>query len=156
MKGLKRMKGMKGRGRDPSARPPSVRVGGGNNGEERNVRSAGLTDTEQAGGTPVEHDELECFLLLAEELHFGRTAERMRLSRARVSQLVQRLERRVGGPTTLTEVGSTTRLQAGKGRTSCVMVTPSGSRHSGTQNHVTHSLTTADAGTRWNSGRRSG
>ncbi|MFF9915598.1 LysR family transcriptional regulator [Streptomyces sp. NPDC013457] len=27
---------------------------------------------------------------------FGRTAEKMRLSRARVSQLVQRLERRVG------------------------------------------------------------
>ncbi|MFH8369670.1 LysR family transcriptional regulator [Streptomyces sp. NPDC018031] len=44
------------------------------------------------------HDELECFLLLAEELHFGRTATRMRLSRARVSQLVQRLERRVGAP----------------------------------------------------------
>ncbi len=45
---------------------------------------------------PIERDELECFLLLAEELHFGRTAERMRLSRARVTQLVQRLERRVG------------------------------------------------------------
>lgn len=49
-------------------------------------------------GTAMERDELECFLLLAEELHFGRTAERMRLSRARVSQLVQRLERRVGAP----------------------------------------------------------
>ncbi|MFF9625145.1 LysR family transcriptional regulator [Streptomyces griseosporeus] len=46
----------------------------------------------------MERDELECFLLLAQELHFGRTAERMRLSRARVSQLVQRLERRVGAP----------------------------------------------------------
>ncbi|MGP8297898.1 LysR family transcriptional regulator [Streptomyces inhibens] len=46
----------------------------------------------------MERDELECFLILAEELHFGRTAERMRLSRARVSQLVQRLERRIGAP----------------------------------------------------------
>ncbi|MEV5978120.1 LysR family transcriptional regulator [Streptomyces sp. NPDC052114] len=46
----------------------------------------------------MERDELECFLILAEETHFGRTAERMRLSRARVSQLVQRLERRVGAP----------------------------------------------------------
>ncbi|MEU0742212.1 LysR family transcriptional regulator [Streptomyces sp. NPDC006134] len=46
----------------------------------------------------MERDELECFLLLAEELHFGRTADRMRLSRARVSQLVRRLERRVGAP----------------------------------------------------------
>lgn len=49
-------------------------------------------------GSAMERDELECFLLLAEELHFGRTADRLRLSRARVSQLVQRLERRVGAP----------------------------------------------------------
>ncbi|MEN8649976.1 LysR family transcriptional regulator [Streptomyces sp. 21So2-11] len=46
----------------------------------------------------MEHDELECFLILADELHFGRTADRMRLSRARVSQLVQRTERRIGAP----------------------------------------------------------
>ncbi|MDX3853463.1 LysR family transcriptional regulator [Streptomyces sp. AK02-01A] len=46
----------------------------------------------------MERVELECFLILAEELHFGRTADRLRLSRARVSQLVQRLERRVGAP----------------------------------------------------------
>ncbi|MDJ1131835.1 LysR family transcriptional regulator [Streptomyces iconiensis] len=46
----------------------------------------------------MERDEVVCLLILAEELHFGRTAERMRLSRARVSQLVQRLERRVGTP----------------------------------------------------------
>jgi DNA-binding transcriptional LysR family regulator len=41
--------------------------------------------------------EIEVFLTLAEELHFGRTADRLDLSRARVSQLVQSLERRVGG-----------------------------------------------------------
>lgn len=46
----------------------------------------------------MERDELECFLILADELHFGRTAVRMRLSRARVSQLIQRLERRLGAP----------------------------------------------------------
>jgi len=46
----------------------------------------------------VDCDELDCFMILATELHFGRTAERMRLSRARVSQLIQRLERRVGAP----------------------------------------------------------
>ncbi|MFG2298844.1 LysR family transcriptional regulator [Streptomyces sp. NPDC048603] len=46
----------------------------------------------------TDRDELECFLILAEELHFGRTAERMLLSRARVSQLTGRLERRVGAP----------------------------------------------------------
>ncbi|WP_371933669.1 LysR family transcriptional regulator [Streptomyces castrisilvae] len=46
----------------------------------------------------VDQTELECFLVLAEELHFGRTAARLRLSRARVSQLIQKLERRVGAP----------------------------------------------------------
>ncbi|MEU6476660.1 LysR family transcriptional regulator [Streptomyces sp. NPDC047017] len=46
----------------------------------------------------MDHNELDCFLVLAEELHFGRTADRLRLSRARVSQLVQKLERRVGAP----------------------------------------------------------
>ncbi|MFD9410844.1 LysR family transcriptional regulator [Streptomyces sp. NPDC059989] len=46
----------------------------------------------------TDRDELDCFLILAEELHFGRTAERMLLSRARASQLIQRLERRVGAP----------------------------------------------------------
>ncbi|MFE6225379.1 LysR family transcriptional regulator [Streptomyces sp. NPDC057854] len=61
----------------------------------------------------MERDEVECFLLLADELHFGRTADRMGLSRARVSQLIQRLERRVGAPlfirtsrrVTLSEIG---------------------------------------------------
>jgi len=44
-----------------------------------------------------ERAELEVFVTLAEELHFGRTADRLRLSQARVSQLVRTLERRVGG-----------------------------------------------------------
>ncbi|MCZ4124658.1 LysR family transcriptional regulator [Streptomyces sp. H39-S7] len=46
----------------------------------------------------VDQKELECFLVLADELHFGRTAARLHLSRARVSQLIQKLERRVGAP----------------------------------------------------------
>jgi DNA-binding transcriptional LysR family regulator len=46
----------------------------------------------------VERQEIEAFLALADELHFGRTAARLRLSTARVSQLVRRLERRVGAP----------------------------------------------------------
>ena len=41
--------------------------------------------------------ELEVFLVLAEELHFGRTAERLRMPQPRVSRLVSALERRVGG-----------------------------------------------------------
>jgi DNA-binding transcriptional LysR family regulator len=46
----------------------------------------------------VDIRELECFLVLADELHFGRTAERLYLSQSRVSQLLQALERRIGGP----------------------------------------------------------
>lgn len=40
--------------------------------------------------------ELECFLVLSEELHFGRTAERLYISQGRVSQLLRALERRIG------------------------------------------------------------
>jgi DNA-binding transcriptional LysR family regulator len=45
----------------------------------------------------VELREIEVFLVLAEELHFGRTAVRLRLSQGRVSQLVRALEREIGG-----------------------------------------------------------
>jgi DNA-binding transcriptional LysR family regulator len=41
--------------------------------------------------------EIEVFLALAEELHFGRTAERLRLPPSQVSRLVARLERHAGG-----------------------------------------------------------
>ncbi|MGV9773642.1 LysR family transcriptional regulator [Streptosporangium sp. NPDC003464] len=44
----------------------------------------------------VEIRELECFLVLSEELHFGRAAERLYVSQSRVSQLVRSLEERVG------------------------------------------------------------
>ncbi|MFI8966248.1 LysR family transcriptional regulator [Streptomyces sp. NPDC053493] len=46
----------------------------------------------------LERHELEAFLTLAEELHFGRTAERLRVSTARVSQTIAKLERRIGVP----------------------------------------------------------
>jgi DNA-binding transcriptional LysR family regulator len=46
----------------------------------------------------LERHELEAFLTLAEELHFGRTAERTHVSTARVSQTIKKLERRVGAP----------------------------------------------------------
>ena len=45
----------------------------------------------------VELREIEIFLVLAEELHFGRTAERMYLSQSRVSQVIRVMETRVGG-----------------------------------------------------------
>jgi DNA-binding transcriptional LysR family regulator len=41
--------------------------------------------------------EIEVFLVLAEELHFGRTAERLLMPQPRVSRLVAALEHQVGG-----------------------------------------------------------
>ncbi|MCX4985595.1 LysR family transcriptional regulator [Streptomyces sp. NBC_00572] len=46
----------------------------------------------------LERYELETFLTLAEELHFGRTGERLGVSTGRVSQTVKKLERRIGTP----------------------------------------------------------
>ncbi|MBP2190992.1 LysR family transcriptional regulator [Nocardia goodfellowii] len=61
----------------------------------------------------MERYEIETFLTLAEELHFARTAERLRISPGRVSQTIKQLERRLGSSlfvrtsrqVTLTEVG---------------------------------------------------
>ena len=44
----------------------------------------------------MELRDIEIFLTLAEELHFGRTAERLHVSQARVSQAIGRQERRLG------------------------------------------------------------
>lgn len=44
----------------------------------------------------LERLELEAFLTLAEELHFGRTADRLGLTTSRISQTIRRLERRIG------------------------------------------------------------
>lgn len=47
-------------------------------------------------GGDVELREIRTFLVLAEELHFGRTAERLMVTPSRVSQTISTLERRVG------------------------------------------------------------
>ncbi|MEV6974078.1 LysR family transcriptional regulator [Kitasatospora sp. NPDC093806] len=46
--------------------------------------------------TGLDLRELECFLAVSEELHFGRAGERLLVSQSRVSQLVRSLERRLG------------------------------------------------------------
>ncbi|MGH3765018.1 MAG: LysR family transcriptional regulator [Pseudonocardiaceae bacterium] len=45
----------------------------------------------------VELREIRTFLALAEELHFGRTADRLGLTPSRVSQTIRTLESRIGG-----------------------------------------------------------
>lgn len=45
----------------------------------------------------LERHELEAFLELAEELHFGRAGERLHVSTSRISQTIRKLERRLGG-----------------------------------------------------------
>ncbi|MEV7025032.1 LysR family transcriptional regulator [Kitasatospora sp. NPDC093558] len=44
----------------------------------------------------MELRDIEIFLTLAEELHFGRVAERLHVSPARVSQAIKAQERRIG------------------------------------------------------------
>lgn len=50
-----------------------------------------------AGPPRVELAELRVFLSLCEELHFGRTADRLRLTQSRVSQIIRSLERQWDG-----------------------------------------------------------
>ncbi|GII28648.1 LysR family transcriptional regulator [Planotetraspora mira] len=45
----------------------------------------------------MELRDIEIFLVLAEELHFSRTAERLHVSVARVSQAIKKQERAIGG-----------------------------------------------------------
>lgn len=44
----------------------------------------------------MERRDIEIFLTLAEETHFGRTAERLHVTTARVSQTISKLERAIG------------------------------------------------------------
>ncbi|MCE7002914.1 LysR family transcriptional regulator [Kibdelosporangium philippinense] len=45
----------------------------------------------------MELREVETFLVLADELHFGRAADRLHVTQGRVSQLIRALEREIGG-----------------------------------------------------------
>jgi Bacterial regulatory helix-turn-helix protein, lysR family len=47
-------------------------------------------------GEAMELRDIEIFLTLAQELHFGRTAERLHVSPARVSQAIKKQERLIG------------------------------------------------------------
>ncbi|GAA4640013.1 LysR family transcriptional regulator [Actinoallomurus vinaceus] len=46
----------------------------------------------------MELRDIEIFLTLAEELHFGRTAERLHITPSRVSQAIKKQERGIGAP----------------------------------------------------------
>ncbi|MFD0256662.1 LysR family transcriptional regulator [Kitasatospora indigofera] len=56
-----------------------------------------MSRIQRRGRDVLERLETEIFLTLAEELHFGRTAERLGVTTGRVSQVIGKLERRIGG-----------------------------------------------------------
>jgi DNA-binding transcriptional LysR family regulator len=70
--------------------------------EQRRVLEPTFSRIQQSDlrqGDPVlERLELEAFLILAEELHFGRTAERLHVTTGRISQTIKKLERHIGAP----------------------------------------------------------
>ncbi|MFC4066611.1 LysR family transcriptional regulator [Actinoplanes subglobosus] len=55
-----------------------------------------MQPTGGGGNDVLERNEIEVLLTLAEQLHVGRTAERLHLPSARVTRIIQRLERRIG------------------------------------------------------------
>lgn len=71
----------------------------------------------------MELRDIEIFLTLAEELHFGRTADRLHVSQARVSQSIAQQERRIGARlfartsrrVELTPIGAQLRADLGAG-----------------------------------------
>lgn len=77
--------------------------------------------------------DVDVFLTLADELHFGRTAERLHLSQARVSQVVRKLERAIGAALfeRTTRTVSLTPSAAACARTSRTRGTCSGRRSKG-------------------------
>jgi DNA-binding transcriptional LysR family regulator len=60
--------------------------------------SASTDDRDASMGDGMELRDIEVFLALADELHFGRTGDRLRLSQSRVSRVIQKVERQIGGP----------------------------------------------------------
>lgn len=71
--------------------------------------------------TPLSLREIEAFLVLADELHFGRAGDRLGLTPSRVSQILRSVERQIGAPLVyrtshhveLTALGERLRREAG-------------------------------------------
>jgi DNA-binding transcriptional LysR family regulator len=66
---------------------------------QRSVGSHSIGETDQSVGarTSVELRQIDCFLAVATDLHFGKAAERLSLAQSSVSGAIRSLEHEVGG-----------------------------------------------------------
>src|ERR1700738_4544275 len=60
--------------------------------------SIGLSDQSVDTRNAVELRQIDCFLAVAKDLHFGRAAKRLSLAQSSVSEAIRSLEQEVGGP----------------------------------------------------------
>jgi DNA-binding MarR family transcriptional regulator len=78
--------------------PRSVRRRWRSTAECATLVNRGIHERAEQRSATVEQRDIEIFLTLADELHFGRAAERLHVSTARVSQTIKKMERRIGAP----------------------------------------------------------
>src|SRR5882762_7329074 len=79
-----------------TAQPTIIRVAGPH---RRGVGSHSIGKSDQSVGARigVELRQIDCFLAVATDLHFGKAAKRLSLAQSSVSEAINSLEKEVGG-----------------------------------------------------------
>ena len=67
--------------------------------------SIGTSDQSVDARTDVELRQIDCFLAVAMDLHFGKAAKRLSLAQSSVSEAINLLEKEVGGSSSSERAG---------------------------------------------------